>query len=213
VGSEIRQSRARGPLPRASRPWPLLPRLCVKIDIDHHLPFALRLLGPGRVQVPCERVQIDLNALEFVRIALHGLQDLLQPLGYRAEGLLDLVEHAPLLVIGSAFLHAAAQEVIGPHEEVLDVVRVRFRHDADRVKHLRFQLQGLALGFLLLPFGFLAAQLLFELSAFGNLLLAFGFLAAQLLLEVFLTRLMNLLLAVLAQALAVGLAELDDEDP
>ena len=103
-------------------------------------------------------------------------------------------------------LQAAAQQVVGPHQQVLDVVGVGAGHDADAGVQLRLQLQRL-------PLGGLRRQPLFQQLALGLFVPALGLLAAQLLLDAEPFRLVDLLLGLGALALAVGFAAMHEIHP
>ena len=92
-------------------------------------------------------------------VAADRVQDLLQALGHGAQRLLDLVEHQRLVRRQAVRFQAAAQQIVGADQQVLDVVGIGAGHDADAGVHLRFQLQRL-------PLGRLRRQALFEQLAF-----------------------------------------------
>ena len=137
------------------------------------LPFLAGQVFPGAADVGDDGAQVQPRPLRPAGVAPHRPQDLLQALGDGAERLAHLPQHVLLVVRQAVGFQAAAQQVVGPDQQVLDVVGVRAGHDADAGVELRFQFQRLL-------FGGLRGKALLQQSPFGFLLLVFRFLAAEL---------------------------------
>ena len=131
----------------------------VQFQQQFQLPLFAGQILPGVFQFSDHGVEIEDGRLGVAGIAPHRVQNLLQTLGHGAQRLLNLVEHQRLVRRQARRFQAAAQQIVGADQQVLDVVGIGAGHDADAGPHLRFQLQRL-------PLRRLRRQALFEQLAF-----------------------------------------------